>query len=186
MNMTMARLWLPNELIGKEIKGIRKSMGKTQEEFAAALGMPGSQAEISKWERGRTRPSYESLAKIGALVGVGVDVFQEGEAVSRVLASTEGPIEPDYPGLGIDLPGYERLHGRPRDTFNLFIAELFKLGVGREGMEWFGRLLLSPLLEMNTLHKGRHDGSATNEADQAKVLDRMIPALLDMARERTK
>lgn len=70
--------WLPNEVIGEKIEEIRKRAGKSQHALAEYLGMPKGQPEISRWERGRLRPSFERLHQIAALEGMGAEIFQVG------------------------------------------------------------------------------------------------------------
>jgi transcriptional regulator with XRE-family HTH domain len=70
--------WLPTIEIGKKIEGIRKRAGKSQAQLAEYLGMPKGQAEVSRWERGHQRPSFERLTQIAALEGKGAEIFQAG------------------------------------------------------------------------------------------------------------
>lgn len=74
---------LPKQLMGHAIRGIRTRLGMSQTAFAAALGMPGSHALVSSWERGKAQPDYGLLAKI-ATMGV-VDVMASAEAQPTVV-----------------------------------------------------------------------------------------------------
>lgn len=74
---------LPKQLMGHAIRGIRTRLGMSQTAFAAALGMPGSHALVSSWERGKAQPDYGLLAKI-ATMGV-VDVMASAEAQPAVV-----------------------------------------------------------------------------------------------------
>ena len=72
------------ERIGKRLKEARESLGLSQEEVAAALGLP--RPAISKIESGRRRVSSIELAKLAKLYGRPLSFFLEPEA--------EGPQEP--------------------------------------------------------------------------------------------
>lgn len=130
-----------------------------------------SEKTLRKIERWRESLSAEIE------IGPGAPLMEEG---------VESVVTPNYTDLGIDLPGYERLHDRPRGTFDRFMVELFKMGAGREALEFFGRTLLAPVMQVNMLHKGRHDADTSTEEDQTRIMDRMIPTLLEMAKEQLR
>lgn len=68
--------------VAREIRRIRGRLGLSQEGFAAALGMPGSQAQVSKWERGAVAPAEGTLRQIAKLAHVSPELFglaPEGE-----------------------------------------------------------------------------------------------------------
>lgn len=44
--------------------------------------MPGSQSQVSKWERGEVMPEGDTLAKIARLAGLPVSVFQAPDTQS--------------------------------------------------------------------------------------------------------
>lgn len=71
-------VWLDSNVIGERIRLIRKQRGWSQQQLADYLQMPKSQAEVSRWEQGHTRPGYESLEAIARLAGERIDIFQEG------------------------------------------------------------------------------------------------------------
>ena len=81
--------WLPNELLGKQIRLLRVRLGLKQSEFAEALGSPKGQSEVSKWESGEVRPGQEKLQAIARLAHVPMRMFQgdneaeEGEEGGR-------------------------------------------------------------------------------------------------------
>lgn len=85
-----------NQEIGAEIRRIRGSRSEKQEEFAAAVGMPGAQSDISKWERGEKRPGAETLKVIARLGGVSVSTFYQ-----EVDSNVAGPITADEALAGI-------------------------------------------------------------------------------------
>ena len=171
--------WLPNSEIGKRIREIRKRLGLSQQALAALLGAPGSQSDVSRWETGKTRPSYETLAAIAALVGEDVSIFQEGGLATPMLALHDAygqgeAMTPNYEGLGIDLPGYERLLERPRRMFDAFMLELIGRGLGREDLEDIGRSLLAPIAGFNTVYKDKDVSDARREESQIKILSALI------------
>ncbi len=57
----------PDNSFGRQLRAWRKSRGLTQVQALAALGVPGDQAKLSDWERGKKVPHKldELLAKIG-------------------------------------------------------------------------------------------------------------------------
>lgn len=71
-------IWKDAAIIGATIREIRKRADMSQQELAEYLGMPASQAEVSRWERGHSKPVYETLAAIAHLAGEPVDIFQVG------------------------------------------------------------------------------------------------------------
>ena len=64
----------------------------TQGEFAKALGAPGSQSQVSLWEKGRVTPSLETLERIAKLVGWDVDAFLEWENLDSGSGTKLGPV----------------------------------------------------------------------------------------------
>lgn len=80
--------WRSKEEIGEEISRIMNRLGMNQFQFAEALGIPGSQAQVSKWIRGLVRPHDETLEKIAELGNVPISVFQSAET------SVDRPITP--------------------------------------------------------------------------------------------
>lgn len=68
------------------IRHIRESLGLTQQEFAARLDV--SQATVSRWEAGRTRPDASVRRRIAEL---GQDVGANGDAslIHMIQTSTE-------------------------------------------------------------------------------------------------
>jgi transcriptional regulator with XRE-family HTH domain len=59
--------WRPFVRLGEKIQQIRQGLGMNQSEFAAALGRPGSQGQVSRWEQGRQAPPSTVLAEIARL-----------------------------------------------------------------------------------------------------------------------
>lgn len=109
---------------------------------------------------------------------------ESARGYSAPAATGEDIASPDYDSLGIDLPGYERLHERPRREFDRFMVELIATGLGREDLEELGRGLLAPVAHLNTLHKGREESDASSEEDQMLIMNGMIPVLRKIVRER--
>lgn len=69
----------------------------TQAEFASALGAPGSQSQVSLWERGKVRPTQETLASIAELAGGTIAMFTKGE-----LREGPGVVREGHSGYGED------------------------------------------------------------------------------------
>ncbi|HEY7769471.1 helix-turn-helix transcriptional regulator [Longimicrobium sp.] len=69
------------EQIGRLINRIRGA--RTQKEFAVALGRPGSQAQVSKWERGEVAPDPDTLVAVAQLGGMSslAEFYEAAEAV---------------------------------------------------------------------------------------------------------
>ena len=59
-----------NEQIGSRIAEYRIKRGLSQAQIADFLGLP--QPNVSRWERGRTAPSYSTLYEIASALGVSV------------------------------------------------------------------------------------------------------------------
>lgn len=153
---------------------LERTRGLSQVEAARRAQV--GQHSVSRWRRGDRSPLRQPTRR--ALL----TFLQNG----RVEADTgEGEVaSPDYDSLGIELPGYERLHDRPRREFDRFMIELIAAGLGREDLEELGRGLLNPIAALNTLHKGREESDASSEEDQMLIVQGMIPVLRKIVRER--
>lgn len=57
--------YTPKMTIAEAIRAERNRLGMSQEAFAAALGVP--QSYVSKWESGRTKPTYGNAERIADL-----------------------------------------------------------------------------------------------------------------------
>lgn len=177
---------------GARLKGLRGELsareGRSVTQREVAERSKVSLSSLQKWESDAQVPHGENLLAIARFYGVLPEHILSGAPSAPVSGPTEaeGVIAPNYTDLGIDLPGYERLHDRPRGIFDRFMVELFKMGAGREALEFFGRTLLAPVMQMNMLHKGRHDADTSRDEDQMKIMDRMIPTLLEMAKEQLR
>jgi len=55
-------------IIGKNIRKVRKSLNLSQEEFAKELGV--DQGTVSVWEIGKSEPSYKMLLKIAEIANI--------------------------------------------------------------------------------------------------------------------
>lgn len=64
--------------VGERIRVARIDAGLTVESLAQALGV--SSRTVAGWQSGRSRPSYERLAEIGALLGKPPSFFLEAAA----------------------------------------------------------------------------------------------------------
>lgn len=77
MHRNSASRWLDAQEIGRVIANIMEQRGlETQQALAEAIRSPGAQANVSRWLSGARRPSYDTLERIAALVGAGVEIFQ--------------------------------------------------------------------------------------------------------------
>jgi transcriptional regulator with XRE-family HTH domain len=71
----------PEALIGRRIKALRKELGLTQIDFAAAI--EATQSAVSKWERRDETPSDAHVERIAALTGTTAGYIRYGEAYQR-------------------------------------------------------------------------------------------------------
>lgn len=62
--------------IGRRIVQARQAAGWSQEKLSRAVG--AAQTTVSSWERGRTEPSRDDVARIAAALGVGLEVLELG------------------------------------------------------------------------------------------------------------
>lgn len=67
--------------MGNRIKAIRKSLGKSQEEFGQLFDPPAPKSSVSYWENGGG-PNKRRLQKIAELGGVSVDYLINGSSLS--------------------------------------------------------------------------------------------------------
>lgn len=61
--------------LGAKLKTIRKHLGYTQEEMAAAVGKEGKsrRARVHEWEKGMREPDLTCLLAYARLVGISTD-----------------------------------------------------------------------------------------------------------------
>lgn len=62
--------------VGERIRATRERLGRNRNQLARELGT--SWQHVSRWERGLTEPSPESLRRIAAYLGVSVDYLLTG------------------------------------------------------------------------------------------------------------
>lgn len=67
--------------MGNRIKAIRKSLGKSQEEFGQLFDPPAPKSSVSYWENGGG-PNKQRLQKIAELGGVSVEYLINGSSLS--------------------------------------------------------------------------------------------------------
>jgi transcriptional regulator with XRE-family HTH domain len=98
----------PEALIGERIKALRKELGLTQIEFAAAVET--TQSAISKWERRDETPSDVFVERMAQLTGTTAGYIRYGEAYQRRQVPIIG-----YVGAGAEIfpveSGAERIDG---------------------------------------------------------------------------
>ena len=73
-------------ILGANLRELRRKRGLKQEDVANALGVPA--ATYSSWERGRTKPDYEWLPKFALYFGVSVDQLLYSEACPLKIGSS--------------------------------------------------------------------------------------------------
>ena len=109
--------------IGERIRQARKSAGQSQAWLAEKVGQ--AQTTISSWERGRTEPGREDVARIARALNVDVGVLELGDQASvsgfrgyphigKVGAGGSGDYSDDY-ALGEALDYIEPLPGMKMD-----------------------------------------------------------------------
>ena len=69
---------------GEKIAFLRKRDGMTQAELGDALNV--TYQAVSKWERGESRPDFDTISKIAKLFKVPISAFEEGEAIPPAAA----------------------------------------------------------------------------------------------------
>jgi transcriptional regulator with XRE-family HTH domain len=75
-------------MIGSTIAKLRKQKKLTQAKFAEALHV--TQAAVSQWETGRTKPDYQQLFILADFFGVTVEALSTGD-MSAGVASENAP-----------------------------------------------------------------------------------------------
>lgn len=79
---TVTAKWLDHKEIGRRAKEIRERLKLSQDDMAVALGVPKSQSDIAKLEKGALwkggEPNVKLLIKLAALGGYGIDYFRVG------------------------------------------------------------------------------------------------------------
>lgn len=65
--------------VGNRIYQLRTARGMSQRDLALALGNKGGNELVSKWERGASSPSAETLVKLSEFFDVSVDWILKGE-----------------------------------------------------------------------------------------------------------
>lgn len=190
----------PYKEIGHRIADLRREAGRargqrlTQREVAEAVGV--ATGTVTAWEAGKQRPEGENLEKLAAFFRVPPELIVHGdsktgtpplhvrEAAAEYLPAPEEITPPNYEGLGIEVPERDRLHPRPRALFDRFMHQLIDMGLGREDLEYWGRMVLAPIAHLNTLHRGRHESDATTEQEQTWVVEGNVETALRILKSR--
>lgn len=81
--------WRTNKEIGAYVADLRSSRGWSQQRFAEEVGLPGSQARVGLWERGKERPPYDVLVRIAGLADAPVSVFYCEEPTEATPLTTQ-------------------------------------------------------------------------------------------------
>ncbi|WP_256815798.1 helix-turn-helix domain-containing protein [Cytobacillus sp. Bac17] len=82
---------LPVEIIGGKIRSKRKTLQLTVDEVAERIGL--SQSMVSQIERGKAKPSLDTLWKLSILFDVPLSFFFEGIEKQSVIVSRRGEQE---------------------------------------------------------------------------------------------
>ena len=107
--------------IGARLKALRRTSGRSLEELAGELGVHFT--TVSSWERGRSRPNYQTLARLASLYQVSPEYLLEEFS--------------DRSGPGRLVPGptrsrFQRIPDRARENLAGGLEEVrFLLMVGR-------------------------------------------------------
>ena len=72
---------------GEKIAFLRKRDGMTQAELGDALNV--TYQAVSKWERGESRPDFDTISKIAKLFKVPISAFEEGEEIPSTIVAAE-------------------------------------------------------------------------------------------------
>lgn len=83
-----------DSVLGARLSKARAQAGLNKNQLARAVGT--SWQHVDHWERGRRRPSYESLRRIGEALGVSIDYLlglseARGGAIDRYLSELAPP-----------------------------------------------------------------------------------------------
>ena len=115
----MTKLLEPNShlSLGERIKSIRISKGETMEEFALSVGLTSSgKSAVSRWERGLSAPSADTMKKIANHGGISVQFLVTGKPAFEDL--------PEDQQMGLRKQRDEWLHNLEVNSENLW-TELF-------------------------------------------------------------
>jgi len=87
--------------LSNSLRKYRKARGLKQKEVAALLGVRGA-GRVSKWESGRSVPSFPNLFKIAALYRVFVDALyvDQVHAYREAMIATETEYRKTHPRHG--------------------------------------------------------------------------------------
>lgn len=75
--------------IGQLIRDLRQSVGSTQEQFAAALGV--SFSTLNRWENGHMQPSPLALRQVESVIA-GLSQSPDGAGYSKALLDKYGSL----------------------------------------------------------------------------------------------
>lgn len=104
-------------ILAKNIKAIRKSLGKSQDEFAAMLG--AKRGALAQWELGNNKPGSDAMfalckitnkskeeleGKLLEKVGVGTPIYDLHASASQLDNISQLP---EVPSFHVNVPGYE-------------------------------------------------------------------------------
>lgn len=116
---------VPIEYLGRAMAILREKHGKTQEEVATAAGVTASM--ISNYERGKEKPSLDSLWKIlGAMSCTLIDL----EAALRLMRGDAFPLHCQNWRVIIDAPEYGRMPSGQTSLIEDSDLDLSSLRVG--------------------------------------------------------
>ena len=82
---------MDKERLGKKLHALRASQGITQQEMAKRLGV--TNRAVSKWEKGISSPTMDTLCKICVAFHVSPDSFLSGQETGLETAEQEKPMQ---------------------------------------------------------------------------------------------
>ena len=95
---------------GNLIKQLREEKKMTQSELGASIGAEGNL--ISRWERGKAKPSYPYIVKLSNIFGKTIDFFIDGNNTDnqplsikeRSVTENKGMLIFEFEGKKLEVP----------------------------------------------------------------------------------
>ena len=109
-------------MIGSTIAKLRKQKKLTQAKFAEALHV--TQAAVSQWETGRTKPDYQQLFILADFFGVTVEALSTGNMSAGVASENDTALVPAQEKAPANDPYYQQVMAKAK-TMN--VEELKRL-----------------------------------------------------------
>lgn len=84
-----SKIDINKDILKKNIKSIRLSMGLNQQQFGDLFDPPADKSIISRWEKGVSIPNAERLKKIAELGKISVKALLEGTPTQKFTMAVE-------------------------------------------------------------------------------------------------